>query len=337
VRGLAHVSGARATIVASREVARARAFAAPLGIPAATGGPDIDAIAATADIAYIATPTALHAPHAIACLEAGLHVLVEKPLAATPEDARRIAETARARGLFAMEGLWTRFLPATRALREDVERLGGARLMAGAFLLANAPADRPIFRADLGGGALGHYGIYPLALAQFVAGPASALRATGSRGETGVEATVALSLSYVSGATGSFIASLEVGARSGFEVDCPRGSVALTGPIFRPAGLRTRDITPRIATGPVVPGRGLRTRLRNSDAGDRIVQAIQHRARAPGRTRAIPCPGNGYNLEAAEAEARIAAGQTESPLMPLADSLELARLLDDARGQLEAA
>ncbi|MFQ3595506.1 MAG: Gfo/Idh/MocA family oxidoreductase [Sphingomonadaceae bacterium] len=334
--GLRFVPGARATLVASREQASAQRFATAHGIPTAVAGYDASAIAAAADIAYIATPTGLHAAHAIACLEAGCHVLVEKPLAATHAEAVGIAETARARGLFAMEGLWTRFLPATHALKEEAERLGGALVLHGHFAFANAPEpDRPVFRPDLGGGALGQYGVYPLALAQFLAGPAESLHATGRLAETGVDASVALSLGYRSGAIGSFFCSLETSSDTGFSAHCRSGRVALTGPIYRPAGIRVAHVAPRRAEA-AGGGGGLKARLRNAAPADRLVQALQHRKGPAGRARAIPHTGNGYNLEAAEAEARIAAGATESPLMPLADSLELAALLDQARAQVHS-
>lgn len=327
VRGLATVTGAAPTVVASREKERAEAFATRFGIPHALGSYDAAAIAAHADIAYVATPTALHAPHAKACLEAGLHVLVEKPFAATAEAAGDVISTARARGLFAMEGLWTRFLPAARALSRAMETIGGPLLMEGGFAIANAPRpDRAIFRADLAGGAMRHYGIYPLALGQMLAGPAAEVQASGRWTETSVDATVAMTIRYRSGAIGQFFASLETTAEQGFRVLGPAGRAALTGPLYRPAGLRVARIAPRVPRAEAHGG--LKAKLRHSGPGERLVQLLQHRSGPGGRARALPFPGNGYGLEAAEAGRCIARGLGESPVMPLDDTLELAHLID---------
>jgi predicted dehydrogenase len=336
VRGLATVPGARVTVIASRDMARAQAFASRFRVPEAVGGYDASAIGAHADIAYVATPTALHSAHAQACLEAGLHVLVEKPFAASVAEAEDVITLARSRRLFAMEGLWTRFLPAARALRESMESIGGPLLIEGGFAIANAPRpERPIFRPDLAGGAMRHYGIYPLALGQMLAGRAAELTAIGRRAETGVDATMALTVRYESGAVGQYFASLEVTADQAFQALGPQGRVALTGPLYRPAGLRIVKTTPRVPRNEA--GGGLKAKLRHSGAGERLVQMLQHRSSPAGRARALPFPGSGYGLEAAEAQRCIAEGLTESPVMPLDDTLELARLIDSALAQLGAA
>ena len=84
------------------------------------GDPDIDAI-------YIATPNALHAEQALRVIAHGKAVLVEKPLATSVADAERIASAAASRKCFAMEAMWTRFLPAVRAAKKLVETARSAR------------------------------------------------------------------------------------------------------------------------------------------------------------------------------------------------------------------
>ena len=79
------------------------------------GDPDIDAI-------YIATPNALHAEQALRVIAHGKAVLVEKPLATSVADAERIASEAASRKCFAMEAMWTRFLPAVRGGQETGRR-----------------------------------------------------------------------------------------------------------------------------------------------------------------------------------------------------------------------
>ncbi len=70
----------------------------------------------------MATPHPLHCGNALLALRAGKHVLVEKPFTMTAAEAREVAGAARDRGLFAMEAMWTRFLPGTAVIRDWLAR-----------------------------------------------------------------------------------------------------------------------------------------------------------------------------------------------------------------------
>ncbi len=125
---LAACEGARLAAVADADGARARSLAARLGCRAAA---DYREILGDIDAACVAVPTVLHREVAGACLEAGVHVLVEKPLAATLEEADALLALAKAKGLVLQVGHLQRYNPAFRALaaREgrplfiDIERL----------------------------------------------------------------------------------------------------------------------------------------------------------------------------------------------------------------------
>lgn len=336
VAGLADVPGARATIVASRAPDRAAAFAGRHGIAGHVGGSDPGAVAAAlaaaADVVYIATPTGWHAEHAEACLAAGLHVLVEKPLASTGVEAEALVAAARRHRRFLMEGLWTRHLPATLALIAAVRSLGEIRLITGGFAAINhVDPALPRFQAAAGGGALRLYGIYPLALGQMLAGHAEAIHAVGHRiGD--LDASAAMTVRYASGAIGQFHCSLESGSDNDLVVHCTGGHAALIGPLFRPTGVR---VVRSAARQDMEQGRsGPWARLRASALGNRLVQWRQHGAGLAGQRRAVPYAGNGYGAQAAELQRCVAAGLLESPLLPLADSIELAQLIDEADSQL---
>ena len=333
VAGLAVVPGASATVVASREQGTAQAFASKHGIAKAVAGYDPAGVVGQADAVYIATPTALHAEHAIACIDAGLHVLVEKPLAANLADAERVIAAARDKKRFAMEGMWTRFLPGAIALRDASTKIDNLHLLTGGFAIANAIIPtRPLFQPGFGGGAMRQYGVYPLAIGQMIAGPAESIHVTGKIGETGVETTAAITVRYKSGAVGNYYASLETTGENGFAVYGATGRASMVGPIYRPTGVRKASFTPRVREGG--GGGGTLGKLKASPLGQRLVQIMQHRAGPSGKAVAYPYTGNGYNAEAAEAQRCIAAGLIESPLMTHADSLELVRLVDTAIGQI---
>jgi predicted dehydrogenase len=167
VAGLAAAQDADVSFVASRSLAKAHRFAAAMGIARAIEGYAEAAAAGGVDAVYIATPPSEHAAHALVCIEAGIPVIVEKPFAANVAEASRIVDAARAKSVFAMETMWTRFLRAAKALREELAAgiTGEARLVAGSVGSSQAPtpANRN-FDPALGGEAITRLGVYPPSL-----------------------------------------------------------------------------------------------------------------------------------------------------------------------------
>src|SRR5690606_9263704 len=116
IKDFTHVPHARAVAVASRSQQRADAFAAEHGLPLAYGDYRELIMSDQVDALYIATPHPQHRDLAIAAVEAGKAVLVEKAFAATVAGAEQMITAARRRGVFAMEAMWTRFQPAVVAV-----------------------------------------------------------------------------------------------------------------------------------------------------------------------------------------------------------------------------
>ncbi|MDZ7588651.1 MAG: Gfo/Idh/MocA family oxidoreductase [Parasphingorhabdus sp.] len=335
VAGLKSVPGAHAAVVASRSQSRAEAFAAAHAIETVHTGYDPAPLVGKVDAVYIATPTALHAEHSIACLSVGLPVLIEKPLAATGEQAEAIAAAAQRAGLFAMEAMWTRFLPALEAVQAAIAagQIGTIRLIQGSFGISNAPDPaRPLFDPQMAGGALRQYGVYPLSLAAMFAGPATRICATGSGTATGVDASVAMAVAYESGATGSFACALDATLDNDFAVHGSAGTIRLAGPIYRPSGYYLQAVNPRKSAEDMAGG--IKARLRNHPAARALKQRIQRSSALQGRFHGHLPDGNGYGHEAAEVMRAIAAGMRESPRMPLAQSVALAKMTDDALAQI---
>ena len=119
--------------------------------------PEVDAV-------YVATPHPLHAENALAAIEAGKHVLVEKPFTMNAAEAASVVEAARAAGVFCMEAMWTRFLPHIgahpRAARGRRARRGPYGLRRSRPELPARPEHR-LFAPELGGGALLDLGDLP--------------------------------------------------------------------------------------------------------------------------------------------------------------------------------
>lgn len=122
VRSLLAVPGAEITAVGARELDRARDFAHRLNIPSAYGSYQELVESDAVDIIYVGTITRLHREHAILALEAGKHVLCEKPLAENVDDAEKMYDVADRANVMLQDAMWTRFFPAIEHARTAIAR-----------------------------------------------------------------------------------------------------------------------------------------------------------------------------------------------------------------------
>lgn len=331
VAGLAAAREAEVAFVASRSLERAQAFAAGWGIKRAIVGYAEAAAEGGVDAIYVATPPSEHTSHALLCISAGIPVLVEKPFASSAEEASMIAEAARSKSVFAMEAMWTRFLPAAQAMRDLVaaRSVGEIRLVAGNFGMSHAPDEaNGIFNPSLGGGALSHLGVYPLSLAQWIFGSPLVMQAVGSVGSTGVDEDAAFQLQYAGGVIGSFFVSVRAWAPDDFQVLGAEGMIGLRGSIVRPNGLTLSQEAPRPHEKSVF---GWRARLRQHALVHRIAQLTGRSSRGRGKQLNYHYEGNGYHYEADEVRACVRRGAVESVVMPLNDSVAVATTVDSIR------
>jgi predicted dehydrogenase len=337
VAGLAHARDAEVAFVASRTLESAQRFVAGVGCGRPVAGYAQAAALGGVDAIYIATPPALHAEHALACIAAGIPVLIEKPMAFSAQDAQRIADAARARSVFAMEAMWTRFLPAAQALREVVlsRRCGDIRMVSGDFGLSQRPDPRNgMFDPSKGGGALAHLGAYPLSLGQWLLGEPQEVQALGTIGDTGVDETVAIQCRYAGDVLGSFNCSLRSWSDDRFLVSGTEASVGFHGSIVRPYGVRVAVEGTR---GYDEARFGWRDRLRQNALVHKLAQRLDRSGRTPARHQPHHYAGNGYHYEVDEVRACIERGDTESTTMPLNDSIAVAATADRVRAALFAA
>ena len=331
VAGLASAHNARADFVASRSLAKAQAFASGMAIPRAIEGYAEAVAAGGVDAVYIASPPSEHEAHALMCIEAGIPVLVEKPFASTAAGARRVAEAARAHSVFAMEAMWTRFLPAAQSLKTQLaaRAVGQVRLVSGNFGTSQVPEPgNGLFNPALGGGAIAHLAVYPLSLAQWLLGTPMQVQALGTVGETGVEEDVAFQLQYPGDVIASFFASIRTWAPDDFQVMGTDGMIAFQGSIVRPYGLHVSKQAPVRAEQPSF---GWKSKLRQHGLVHRVAQATGRSSRSLGQALKGHYAGNGYHYEADEVRACVLRGARESDVMPLEDSIAVAATADQIR------
>ena len=189
-RDLPAVPGAVLHSVRSRDVSSAKAFGEKHGAHVAVfhdarflDDPDLDAV-------YIASPHMFHCAQAIKAIEHGKPVLVEKPLAMNAAEARKIEAASKKHGVFAMEAVWTRFLPTTqraRAILLSGELGNPVRAKVTLHFYCPFQPEHRLFDPALGGGAMLDLGVYPLSIAQFLLGDLALKDARWAAAPSGVD------------------------------------------------------------------------------------------------------------------------------------------------------
>lgn len=290
----------RVYAVGSRSRATARTFADGVGAQAAYGSYEELVADPHVDVVYVATPHNHHLPHARLALEAGKHVVVEKPLGLNAAEAREVAALAAARGLFCMEATWTLFLPKFDVIRQLLEDrvLGEVHTVLADMGEHFEPGHR-ILRPDLAGGPLLDLGTYPATLATWVLGRPAEVTALGSPAPSGVNGQLGAVLRTERGQLAVLHTTLRGTTPTTVTVSGSRATLTVDGPFYQPGGFTV--------TG--VDGGSLRHEE----------PAVAHAA---------------LHFEAAEAARRIAAGETESPLRPLADTVATLEVMDAIRRQV---
>ncbi len=292
----AHVDGAELVAVGSRALDRAEGFAARHGLPRAHGSYAALVEDPEVDVVYVATPHPQHHAIALGAIRAGKAVLVEKAFTATLAGTREVVAEARARGLFAMEAMWTRFHPAVAKARELIAEGAIGDVNSIHADLGIAPPydpDSRLFAPALGGGALLDLGVYPVSFAQMILGAPRTVVAEGTLAPTGVDASAEVTLHWDGGAEARLTTTLLSETPASARVHGREGWLEV-GPPFHHAGSLALD-------------------------GERIE---------------LPLTGAGYAHELAEVTRCLQEGRTESEVMPLDDTVAVMAILEEAATQL---
>lgn len=300
---LAHVPDAEIAFVGSRSAESAAAFAGRFG--AGGSGTYADLLAAgrdgEVDVVYVATPHPQHRDLALAAVEGGTPLLVEKAFTATLAGALEVVEAARAARVFCMEAMWTRFQPAVVHVRELVAagEIGDLLLVQADFCAQRDydPTSR-LFDLALGGGSVLDLGVYPISFAQHFLGRPDRVTATGTTYANGADASAVIHLAYADGRAAALATSLAAQTPGRGVIVGTRGSIELEPPFHHPSRIVVR---------------------RNGREAETIER--------------LPT-GRGYAHQAEEVQRCLAAGLTESPVMPLADTLDVQWVLEECLDQL---
>ncbi|MBK8490177.1 MAG: Gfo/Idh/MocA family oxidoreductase [Saprospirales bacterium] len=299
IQDLQLVQGSEVAAVASRSQAKAAEFATEHAVDTHYGSyaelfqdPDVDII-------YIGTPHNSHAELSIAAMNAGKHVLCEKPLAVNKTQVQHMIGAAQQNGVFLLEALWSRFNPSIVQCLQLVQdgAIGQVNYINADFSFPiKEDVDGRLLNMDLAGGALLDVGIYPLFLAYAVFGKPKEILATGRFHETGADIQTSIILKYDNGiaqAMGGFTSKSDMVAR----IYGTRGSILLD------------------------------PRWHHSQGYSLVVDGQLKKV-------SLPTPGNGFTYEIEECQRCISQNQIESKLWSHTHSLELMEVMDEVRRQI---
>jgi predicted dehydrogenase len=299
---LAQLPDATLVAVGSRSQESADAFADEFDVPnrhasyeALANDPEVDAI-------YVSPPHPFHRDATLLALRGGKAVLCEKPFAMDHAEALEMVEAARSAGVLLVEAMWTRFLPTMARVREI---LAAGTLGEIVYLTAEHGqwfADDPDFRLfapSLGGGALLDLGVYPISFAHMVLGVPSRITAVSDPAFTGVDRTTSAIFQYPGGAHAVLTTSLAGASNNPAAIYGTEARLELDGWFYTPTSFQvvSRD-------GEVL------------------------------ESYTPPEGGRGMEYEAAEVGRCLREGLTESPLMPLSDTLEVMATMNEIRRQI---
>jgi predicted dehydrogenase len=300
VDDLSRTDSGTAVAVGSRSQESADRFADRFGIQGRHASYESLVADGGVDVVYVATPHPMHHENALLALRAGKPVLVEKPFTMNAGEARELVAVARESGLFLMEAMWTRFLPHVHAMREWI-----ASGVLGDIVTVTAdhgqwfeqdPQFR-LFAPELGGGALLDLGVYPVSFASMVLGTPNRIVSMSDPAFTGVDAQTSMLFGYTSGAQALLTCTLRAKSPTRAAIVGTDARIEVEGDFYAPTSVT------------LIPRDGEPTRFEQ-----------EHQ-------------GRGLRHQADEVAARLAAGDTESPLMPLDETIAIMSMMDTVLAQ----
>ncbi|MEL7182013.1 MAG: Gfo/Idh/MocA family oxidoreductase [Pseudomonadota bacterium] len=317
--------------VASRDPARAQAFAAP-GI-AALASYEALAQSDAVDAIYVATPNATHKDLCILALRGGKGVLCEKPIATHPADLEEILAEAEKAGRVCLEGLWTAFLPGFAEIRAHLARGTLGELRQAHASLGFAHLERqgdPITDPALGGGAVLDLGIYCVGLLNHLLGPGALVAGDVTRSASGSIRNATAYLRH-KGASGEAIQSSVAVSHDAIlpcrlELTGTRGRIEVESLFIQAEKAKLWQFEP-ISYGAGHPSAGALRQVKNLKILKKVKNTLKPLLRPGGIPLACDYGGTGFQFQIDEIGACLAAKRIESAVHPLRDSLKTLKLL----------
>jgi len=229
------VPGVELTAIAARDPARARSFAHEHGIARVHATYDDLLSDPEVNVIYNPLPNSLHCKWSIAALQAGKHVLCEKPIASNADEAEQMAKVAEETGLMLVEAFHYRYHPLADRVHEIMHdgSLGRLLHVEGQF---SVPIPAPNIRYDwsLAGGATMDLGCYPLHMIRYFSGlTPPVVRASAETGPANIDVAMSADLELEGGATARMMCSMKLDSplAVSFSASGERGELIVTNPV----------------------------------------------------------------------------------------------------------
>ncbi|MGB5236031.1 MAG: Gfo/Idh/MocA family oxidoreductase [Flavobacteriaceae bacterium] len=296
---LVQLPGCRLMGVGSRNYEKASSFAQTYNVPFYFGSYDELFRSEEVDVVYIATPHNSHADISIGAMNAGKHVLCEKPLAVNRKEALEMVKVAKDKNVFLMEALWTRFNPSILKVLDRIESgdIGKLAYVKAdfAFYALDKEEEGRLLNPELAGGSILDIGIYPIFLAYLLLGMPDKIFATSNFYKTGAEIQTSMIFSYQE-AQAILYSGLNSNSEMKAEISGTEGTIYLD-----PRWHHTQGYT-----------------LDSNGQQDHY----NH-----------PTIGMGYTYEIKEVNSCLRQGKTQSKLWSLQNSLDMLELMDEVRAK----
>lgn len=312
----------RVVAVAARNLDDAEKFSTLHNIPRSYGSYAELAMDGEVDVVYVGAINTVHLPIAKAMLEAGKNVLCEKPLCMNVKETMELVELARSKGLFLMEAVWSRFIPAYDALRKELAE-GTIGEVLQVLVTFGQVIDAPrMHRKDLGGGTVLDLGIYCIQLASLVFGGARPEKvvAGGHLGKGGVDESTSATILYKDGKTATLLTHSRVALPCEALIVGTGGTMKLPFPMWTATQLETTTTKKVVGVNNI------------SVETPAVVQKFSLPTGAKHKFNFKN--SENFAHEASHVRECLLAGMTESPLVSLDETLVMAEIMESIRKQV---
>jgi len=295
------IENAEMTAVASRDFTKAEEFGGKFNALRMYNSYDLLFEDSEVEIVYIATPHNSHAELSIKALEKGKHVLCEKPMALSYQDAQRMVEASKKNNVFFMEAFWTRFIPSIQNLLQKIGNgiIGDVNYIKADFAFHGSETEnKRLFDKELGGGALFDIGVYPLFLSYIVLGKPKEILAKAIKHKNDIDLQTSMILQYE---TAQSVLHASIVSESDMKaiISGTKGRIELNAPWF------------------IADGYSL---------------FINEEKEA---TFTLPALGKGYSHEIMECQNCILNNEIESKLWSHQNCLDLSRIVEEIKNQIQ--